>query len=624
MNVKRILSITVILTVLLGILFSVPAYADQKGTPGEKLNMSGTARVTSKAQLWSAPGTTGHTYNGIATKKLGDVSENTVVTFDYLENDGDGDTWYHIVSGTTEPGFICTTRLAIITVTTTPTYVYEENFEKQLLYFPIGYRDHLRQLHAKYPNFRFEPLYVGKTLDSCVDMQYSSTDCTKTKKYISVTTTNTSYIDQRAKKQDGTYIQPEPGWTYASRVCIYNFMNPQNLLGEERIFTMLNLSKSNETVNGLKAVVNGTFLAKGYEEKPNAYIEDIMEAANQSGVSAYAIAALIIVEQGTNGTSPIISGTYTSPIDKVNYSGYYNFFNYGAYGSSKDAIYTNGLAKAKSEGWNSRRAAIVGGAKLFAKNYIQKGQNSYYLMNFDLANANHQYAANVQDSVTKSKRLYSAFKNNTAVSLNFNIPVYSEFYQNPFPDVDMGQWYTDAIKFVKEKGIFKGFSDGMFRPNANISRQDFVVALARLSGEDLTPYATQSVKLKDVKSSEYYYSSIAWAYKKGVIKGYDNGCFGIGDKITREQVLTILYRYVKDYLHKQINLPVTPDFITDGYTDYKSVSAYAKDAVVWALIVGAISGKSNGTVIAPKDFCTRAEMAAIFCNCMENEIITTN
>ena len=242
-------------------------------------------------------------------------------------------------------------------------------------------------------------------------------------------------------------------------------------------------------------------------------------------------------------------------------------------------------------------------------------------MNFDLQNANHQYAANVQDSITKAKRLYSAFSGNTTASLTFRIPVYSEFYQNPFPDVATGLWYTNAVKFVKEKGIFKGFSDGMFRPLSTISRQDFIVALARYSGEDLTPYASQSLGFKDVRKSEYYYSALVWGYKNGIITGYNDSRFGTGDNITREQVLTILYRYVKDYLKQDIHLPTSHSFITDNYSDYKTVSAYAKDAVLWALIAGAISGKSEGTLIAPKDPCARAEMAMIFYNCIENEII---
>ena len=163
------------------------------------------------AAIATAPGTGGKSSTR-ESHYIETVKTNTVVSFDYLEIDGDGDTWYHITSGASKTGFLYTDKLHIISSTTpAPTYVYEEDFEKQLLYFPAGYRDSLRALHAKYSNFKFEPLYVGKTLNSCVYMQYSSTDVTKTKKYISLSTTNQTYIDQRAKQDDGTYMQPEKG-----------------------------------------------------------------------------------------------------------------------------------------------------------------------------------------------------------------------------------------------------------------------------------------------------------------------------------------------------------------------------------------------------------------------------
>ena len=616
MKFKRKISLLLIFAVVCGIIFSIPAFAGS-GTPGQILHMSGTARVTKDARMFSAPGTSKYAifkerYSD--TQPILTIPKDTVLTFDYLENDGDGDTWYHITSGAAKQGFVYTNYLSIISTTT---YTYDASFEQLLLYFPTGYHTDLRLLHKKYPNFKFEPLYVGKTLDSCVNMQYSSSSVTGTKKYISITPKNADYFDPRAKLTENTYIQPEPGWTYASRTCIYNFMNPQNLLGEERVFCFANLSKNGtETVAGLRAVVNNTFLANGYGGKKDAYINDIMEAGNQSGVSPYAIAALIIIEQGVNGTSSLISGTYSG------YEGYYNFFNFGAYGSTKDAIYKNGLSRAKTEDWNSRRASIIGGAKLWGNNYINRGQNSFYLMNFDLANASHQYATNVQDALGKASKLYSVFKNNPSSHLTITIPVYSEFYQKPFPDVNMGQWYTDAVKYVKEKGVFSGFSDGMFRPMANISRQDFVVALSRCSGEDLSAYANETVPLKDAVKGTYYYSAVAWAYKKGVVKGYDSGYFGIGDKITREQVITFLYRYCKDYLKQDIKIPPNYSVLEKDYKDFANISAYAKDAVVWALLSGVIKGKANGTLVAPRDNCTRAEIAAIFYNCIENGVIT--
>ena len=640
MNVKKSLSFILILSIVLGIVFSLPVFAASEKT-GNIKKTSGTAKVTTNARMFSAPGT-GGTHSFRTSEYLITVPADTIVTFDYTEDDADGDSWYHITSGAAKTGFIYSGFLKIQkedtpetpasntdtsdVSTSTPNYVYNANFEQQLLYFPTEYYTALRNLHSKYPNWIFVPYYTKTTLLKAVNQQYSSADVKKTKKYISLGNTILSYFDSRAKNKDGTYIQPEPGWTYASKKCIADFMNPQNLLTEEKIFSMMSLSRSSETVSSLRAIVKDTFLAGGYGGNKDAYINDIVEASKKSGVSSYAIAALIIVEQGRKGESPLISGTYTG------YKGYYNFWNFGAYGKTKAEIYKNGLETAKKEGWNSRKLAIIGGAKKFAGDYINKGQDTYYLMDFNVTgDATHQYAANVQDAANKGKILANAFDTDTTdklltfnpkSTLTFKIPVYTDYYSNPFPDVSVGMWYTEAIKFVKEEGIFKGFTDGFFRPENSITRQDFVVALARTSGEKLSSYSTKTVKLKDVNKNTYYYNAVSWAYNNNIIKGYSNGYFGIGDDITREQVITIFYRYVKNHLKKDVSLPSDTSKITKKYADYSEVSGYASNAVIWALNSGLINGKSS-KYIAPKDTCTRAEIAKIFFNAISKELITT-
>ena len=112
----------------------------------------------------------------------------------------------------------------------------------------------------------------------------------------------------------------------------------------------------------------------------------------------------------------------------------------------------------------------------------------------------------------------------------------------------------------------------------------------------------------DADKNGYYYTSLLWAKENKVITGYDNGKFGVGDKITREQVATILYRYAKECLELDVS-----DTIGDlkQFKDRKSVSSFAKDALIWANGAGIITGKDNGTRIDPQGNAARAEIAAM-------------
>lgn len=94
-----------------------------------------------------------------------------------------------------------------------------------------------------------------------------------------------------------------------------------------------------------------------------SYVDILMDAAAQSGVSPYVLAAMILQEQGTNGGTPLISGNYSG------YSGYYNFFNVEAYQSGSMSATQMGLRYASQSGsygrpWNTVEKSILGGARI--------------------------------------------------------------------------------------------------------------------------------------------------------------------------------------------------------------------------------------------------------------------
>ena len=333
-----------------------------------------------------------------------------------------GYTWHHITytaaDNSTVTGYIRGDNVR------TATYVIgaEPGFEAGLAGFPESYQTSIRALHALYPNWLFYGEWVPKSFTDSVNDQRAPN-----RKQVNLTSDGVSWRSMEPGAYEwstGQWANSNGGWTGAAREVIAYYMDPRNFLNTAEIFQFLKQSYNGaETTAGLQQIVAGTFLANGYSD-PNdtayggSYINVIMEAARQSGVSPYVIASTIIQEQGVNGTSALISGAH----------GYYNFFNYGASGSTSAQVIANGIAFAQSQGWNTRSASIIGGAKRSGSNYFGVGQDTYYFMDFNVmtpASLNHQYAQSVYDARSKGAKIASAYLANPSMPLIFRIPMYT-------------------------------------------------------------------------------------------------------------------------------------------------------------------------------------------------------
>lgn len=164
-----------------------------------------------------------------------------------------------------------------------------------------------------------------------------------------------------------------------------------------------------------------------------------------------------------------------------------------------------------------------------------------------------------------------------------------------FSDVSESFWGKAAVEALAEKGIISG-SDGLFRPNDKITREEFVTIVVKVFG---LYDENASCKFDDAKQSEWYYKYVASAYNKEIISGMGNGNFGIGSNIKREDVAAILSRILNE---KASSLP--------SFTDNGEISEYAKSGVALMQEKGIISGMEDGS-FAPKNNCTRAEAAAM-------------
>lgn len=173
-----------------------------------------------------------------------------------------------------------------------------------------------------------------------------------------------------------------------------------------------------------------------------SYVDIIMNAATQSGVNPYVLAAMIIQEQGRNGGQKSISGT------EPGYEGYYNYFNVEAYQSGSMSAPIRGLWWASQSGsygrpWNSPEKAIVGGALFYGNNYVKVGQDTFYLKKFNVQGANiykHQYMTNIQAAASEGAVYAKAYSDEMKqTALEFKIPVY-----NNMPDSACSQPTTDG------------------------------------------------------------------------------------------------------------------------------------------------------------------------------------
>ena len=115
-----------------------------------------------------------------------------------------------------------------------------------------------------------------------------------------------------------------------------------------------------------------------------------------------------------------------------------------------------------------------------------------------------------------------------------------------FTDVDQTQWYHESIDFVVATGLMNGIGNNKFDPYGVTSRAMFVTILYRLEGK---PTVTEENPFSDVEEDTWYTDAVIWAAANGIVKGYGEGLFGPEDEVTREQMAKIMYNYAeyKDY-----------------------------------------------------------------------------
>lgn len=214
-------------------------------------------------------------------------------------------------------------------------------------------------------------------------------------------------------------------------------------------------------------------------------------------------------------------------------------------------------------------------------------------------------------TVKKSDTVYTFTMPASAVKVGVSYVKATETpSKTKFNDVSANDWFASAVDYVTGKGMMNGTADNTFSPKANTTRGMVVTVLYRLENQP----STSAASFTDVAFGAYYANAVAWANANGIVSGYGSGKFGPNDKVTREQLAAILYRYAQ---YKKYDVSVGEDTNILSYDDAQSISSYAIPAIQWACGAGVVTGKS-GSKLDPKGNATRAEVAAMLMRFCEN------
>ena len=172
-----------------------------------------------------------------------------------------------------------------------------------------------------------------------------------------------------------------------------------------------------------------------------------------------------------------------------------------------------------------------------------------------------------------------------------------------YTDLDRNGWHHEYVDWVLKNGVMNGVGGGLFEPNGETTRAMLVMVLYRMAGAP--DMAGRESSFTDVSADSWYGAAVIWASENGIVNGVGGGLFDPDASLTREQMAMMLYRfagYLGSNTEKRADL--------SAYGDADAVSAFAQDAMAWAVAEGLVNGRSAAE-LAPKAGATRAELATI-------------
>lgn len=345
--------------------------------------------------------------------------------------------YYNVTDSKGNSGYVCGYYINTTKLSSTATNYYKNNGGLDNYYnslrsigFPESYLPYLAEIHARHPNWIFEPEQINLDFDDVVEGESAYGRNLLQGGYFSQ-----NYLSMGINTYDILNdifydYSTEEGWYDASTEAIAYYMDPRTYLNEKYIFAFESLNFNNAHTPKIiqKILSSQTFWPKVYQGYDGNIYEDIITATQQVDISAVHIASRIKQEiSGISESDPRLGGTFN--YNGQSYSGYYNFFNIGVYGDNK---IVKGMIYAKDHGWDSPFDAVYGGALFIRSGYIDVNQDTMYYQKFDVSTTNghytNQYMQNLGAPVQETNTAYNTYVNNFSEYLNtaikFTIPVY--------------------------------------------------------------------------------------------------------------------------------------------------------------------------------------------------------
>ena len=177
-------------------------------------------------------------------------------------------------------------------------------------------------------------------------------------------------------------------------------------------------------------------------------------------------------------------------------------------------------------------------------------------------------------------------------------------YTNPFVDVKDNDWFADSVRIAYENGLMVGTSEITFEPESAVTRAMFVTVLYRIEG---SPEVSANTEFTDIESGFWYENAVIWASENGIVNGVTSEKFAPYSEITREQMATLVYRYLK---YKNSPYAEVSEKAL-GFDDADKISEYALEAIKCCCGLGIINGMGNN-LVSPFGTTTRAQAATVF------------
>lgn len=156
---------------------------------------------------------------------------------------------------------------------------------------------------------------------------------------------------------------------------------------------------------------------------------------------------------------------------------------------------------------------------------------------------------------------------------------------------------TEFVNYINSREF-----DADIRGDVSPEGLCFIPAAQSKTGKPVVNYA---MNFSDVKESSYYAEAVRWAASLGIVTGLSKNTFGAANAVTREQAVTMLWRFAK-----QQGFDTTQGGMAiREFDDYDSLSEYAREAMAWAVNAGILKGSGNR--LMPDADCTRAQLVTL-------------